>query len=41
MKKALAGLDTEQRELLLYLADLGTALSASGLIVSILAFLGL
>ena len=36
MRKAIAQLDAEQREQLLYLADLGTALFSSALAVSIL-----
>jgi len=36
MRKAIAELDAEQREALLYLADLGTAVCASGLIVSLM-----
>lgn len=36
MRKALAELDAEQREALLYLADLGTAVCSSGLIVSLI-----
>ncbi len=36
MRKAIAELDAEQREALLYLADLGTAVCASGLIVSLI-----
>ena len=36
MRKVLATLDDEQRYLLLYLADLGTAVCLSGLVVSIL-----
>lgn len=36
MRKALAELDNEQRAMLLYLADLGTALSAAGLAVSVM-----
>ena len=36
MRKAMAELDAEQREALLYLADLGTAICASGLIVSLM-----
>jgi hypothetical protein len=36
MRKAIAEMDAEQRAALLYVADLGTALCASGLIVSIL-----
>ena len=42
MRKAMAELDAEQREALLYLADLadladlGTAICASGLIVSVM-----
>jgi hypothetical protein len=36
MRKAIAQLDAEQRAALLYLADLGTAVCASGLIVSLL-----
>lgn len=40
MRKLLASLDDERRAVLLYLADLGTALSLSGLVVSILHALG-
>lgn len=36
MRKAIAELDAEQRAQLLYLADLGTALSSSALVVAIL-----
>ena len=36
MRKAMAELDEEAREALLYLADLGTAACASGLIVSLI-----
>jgi hypothetical protein len=36
MRKAIAELDAEQRAALLYLADLGAAICASGLIVSLL-----
>jgi hypothetical protein len=36
MRKVLNDLDTEQREALLYVVDLGIALCASGLIVSML-----
>jgi hypothetical protein len=36
MRKALAELDADQREALLHVVDLGTALCASGLIVSLL-----
>ena len=36
MRKALAELDAEERAALLYLADLGTALCASGLVVSVI-----
>jgi hypothetical protein len=36
MRKAIAELDAEQRAALLYVADLGTALCAAGLIVSLL-----
>jgi hypothetical protein len=38
MRKALAQLDAEERAALLYLADVGTAMCASGLIVSVLKF---
>ncbi len=42
MRKALAQLDAEQREQLVYLADLGTALCSSALVVGILqAIVGL
>jgi hypothetical protein len=40
MRKAIEELDEEQRDTLLYVADLGTALCASGLIVSVLRLLG-
>jgi hypothetical protein len=40
MRKALAKLDDEQRYELLYLADLGTALCLSGLMISILRAVG-
>jgi hypothetical protein len=36
MRKAIAEMDAEQREALLYVVDLGTAVCAAGLIVSIL-----
>jgi len=36
MRKAMAELDPEQRAALLYLADLGTAVFASALIVSLI-----
>jgi hypothetical protein len=36
MRKAIAELDADQRAALLHVADLGTALCASGLIVSLL-----
>jgi hypothetical protein len=36
MRKAIAELDADQRAALLYVTDLGTALCASGLIVSLL-----
>lgn len=36
MRKAMAELDSEQRGALLYLADLGTAICASGLVVSLM-----
>jgi hypothetical protein len=36
MRKAIAELDAEERAALLYLADLGTAICASGLIVSLM-----
>ncbi|MBR0758419.1 hypothetical protein JQ604_40100 [Bradyrhizobium jicamae] len=36
MRKAIAELDAEQRSQLLYLADLGTALFSSALVVTIL-----
>jgi hypothetical protein len=36
MRKALAHLDDEKRSQLIYLADLGTAVCLSGLVVSIL-----
>jgi hypothetical protein len=40
MRKALAELDEEQRATLLYVADLGTAVCASALIVSVLRLIG-
>jgi hypothetical protein len=36
MRKAIGELDPEQRAALLYVVDLGTALCAAGLIVSLL-----
>ena len=36
MRKAIAELDAEQRAALIYLADLGTAICAAGLIVCLL-----
>lgn len=36
MRKAIAELDAEQRAALIYLADLGTAICAAGLIVGLL-----
>jgi hypothetical protein len=36
MRKAIAELDAEERAALIYLADLGIAMCASGLIVSLL-----
>ena len=39
MRKAFAELDTEQRETLLYVADLGLAMCSSALIVSLLKFM--
>jgi hypothetical protein len=36
MRKAIAEMDPEQRAALLYVADLGTAVCASGLIVSLM-----
>jgi hypothetical protein len=36
MRKVIAELDAEERAALIYLADLGTAMCASGLIVSLL-----
>lgn len=36
MRKAISELDAEQRAELLYVADLGTALCAAGLIVSLM-----
>jgi hypothetical protein len=39
MRKAIAALDAEQRAALLYLVDLGTAMSAAGLATSILRLL--
>jgi len=40
MRKALAELSEDERHALLYLADLGTAVCLSGLIVSIINFVG-
>lgn len=40
MRKTFANLDEEERDILLYLADLGTALCLSGLVVGILQFAG-
>jgi hypothetical protein len=40
MRKALAKLDDDERARLLYLADLGTALCLSGLVVGILQLVG-
>jgi DNA-directed RNA polymerase specialized sigma24 family protein len=40
MRKAIAELDEEQRAALLQVADLGTAVCASALIVSVLRFIG-
>jgi hypothetical protein len=40
MRKAIAGLDEEQRAALLHVADFGTAICASALIVSVLRLLG-
>ena len=40
MRKVIAGLDEEQRETLLYLADLGTAVFSSALIVGLLKAVG-
>jgi hypothetical protein len=40
MRNVISQLDKEQRQALLQVADLGTALFASGLIVSILKFVG-
>jgi hypothetical protein len=40
MRKALNELDAEERDVLLYLADLGTAMCSSALIVTILQFVG-
>jgi hypothetical protein len=39
MRKAISELDAEQRAALLYLVDLGTAMSAAGLATSILRLL--
>jgi hypothetical protein len=39
MRKAIAELDAETREALLYLADLGTAVCAAGLITSLMKVL--
>jgi hypothetical protein len=36
MRKAIAALDAEERAALIYLADLGIAMCAAGLIVSLL-----
>jgi len=36
VKKAMAGLDAEQREALRYIADLGLAVCAAALVVSVL-----
>jgi hypothetical protein len=36
MRKAIAALDAEERAALLYLADLGSAMCAAGLIVSLI-----
>ncbi len=36
MRKTIPEMDAEQRAALLYVADLGTALCASGLVISIL-----
>lgn len=40
MRKALDELEEEGRNALLYLADLGTAVCMSGLVVSVLKFIG-
>ena len=40
MRKAIAELDEEQRAALLYVADLGTAICGSALVVSLLHLLG-
>jgi len=40
MRKALAELSEDERRALLYLADLGSAACLSGLIVSIIKFVG-
>jgi hypothetical protein len=40
MRKAIAELDEEQRAALLQVADLGTAICASALIVSVLKLIG-
>jgi hypothetical protein len=40
MRKAIDMLDDEERSVLLYLADLGTALCLSGFVVSILKAVG-
>ena len=40
MHKAIAKLDAEQRETMLYLTDLGTAIFASALIVCVLRVVG-
>ena len=38
MRKVLSELDAEQRAVLIYLADLGTALSIAGLVTSAVRF---
>ena len=40
MRKAIAQLDAEQRETMLYLVDLGTAVFSSALIVRVLKVVG-
>jgi hypothetical protein len=39
MRKAIAQLDSEQREALLYLTDVGISLFGAGLVVSTLKFI--
>jgi hypothetical protein len=40
MRKVIAGLDREQREALIYVVDLGTAVSLAALIASVLKWVG-